>query len=1472
MSFRSRLISLAAALGALLAVLPARAQMDSRLQVVQTDVLDVYQTTPGKPEMLTMFDFSGSMHAVYFDEKYWTDANEDSHSAAWSVGPKTGDFPGFVPCFDKNGYIWMFPGTGYYQDYFDGGSSQPSQFQTSSSKPTAQLIAPNGSAITINHSTTYTQSTLIALVKQASHIRVTATSGSTTRTIDLPIPWAVFDSTQTSSTNAFNTILSYTDSIGGGPAVVPDTLYTKSEGDLGAGDNIVNAQGNGNDNNYWKIGRFHYNADYLWWIFFGKDVRNANGNGSTAGSSFVIPDTSTATAWNNGLVGFTRYQGLKSAVIQAWLANQKKVWWALRFLDSSEEKKTTVSPDSQTLTTLAGNRKLAMFRAAANSSTEDPNVAALANLEPSTSTPLTYAVANSLAQLAQTSTTLSNDIFGPAPAVQTTPPTGTDPNPIPPCRQSYLIAFTDGIANDGLNSGGDGSALGSGDPYSAGTDTLGNAAVNSTGLSKVQPGNSMFNIWTLAGLAAHYPMPAGWTGPSGTTSVSVQNAVPFLVTSRGATTATPRRVRTITVGVSLAGALTDPAGGQGALFRAALYGNPSAKSWSLSTQPYDPTNINSDPTSQPFFFNATDVNKLSVSLTAILAQVTAGSASVSAPSSPLVGLSLGNEAYLGLFQTVTGPRWVGDLLMAGLYVGPQGVSYIGNSSDNSTSNTLPVTPILVSNITDENAMWSASKVFRAGTRNWTYPTGVGSASGPRNLYTNLPGTTTLVPLIAKGESTQSGPGSGQVTDAMLAAPDDATAASYVRFIRGANSSALTGSYTAAASSELSPRPDIMGDIIDSSPAVLEYPTSVLSSNPSISASLSSLLSTAQAAHQTCHFRVIFVGDNQGIFHAFGEVSYSAPQNITVTNQDGTTSVVSVQIPNAAVDEIWAFYPGEYLKSISQLITTTNPHRYMTDGAPYIYFKDVPASGQVVGNGIVDGTDVVRVIIGERKGGRSYYAFDFSNLANAVNNTGSIMSWKLVPDDITATDAQSTVLKNMGFSTSTPAVGRVDTSSGTTKDMLFLGGGLSVSATDSQFSTKLGRSLVAFDVASGPSTSLYTWDFTASGFTSAFGAMGSVSTGVVPFQFFAGSQRTQRVYFSDTPTDANVSATSPRGGGLWALGSTALASNGVIRLDSSSIDAWTSGSTTNTIQGIRHIADAPTGWSISTMPTPFLLSGPYPVPRASSATDPSVLPVAVGISFGTGDRNDPMDNDSINPAVTSGSTVTPYNNWMCTIFDRQDSSNVSGVSGLASGATPNLDSAGMKIGKATGDGDSDLANLTTVSSFTGAFSGYSVDPSNASYYLKQKLGYKLNMGASTSKGSSSTAYYFPKVITEALVLNGVLFFSDFLPAPGTSSCQGTGVTNTYRICNVLQPTFNSGGTNASPTSFNGGDPTCSGIVLTFPNLPGQLTALGTGAVIQSGQGSVNGAPGTIDNAGAKVGGSFGKTSGFAFKPRTWRVVR
>ncbi len=1441
-----------------LAALPAAAQLDPRLQQGSTDLLDVYKTTPAKPELLTVYDFSGSMHAVYWDRKYYANPAQDNHADKWAITPQDpgSEFPGIVPVIDDSGNIWLTAGTGYSSDIRLSGGRVilPNGVE----QGTGKLIAPDGSVITVGNNA----ASRLAAVQKASHVRITATNGTVTRTVDLPIPWTVLDTNLTSS-DASTTKVILTDPKGG-PAIPPDAvcdpIYASNQntakGNLvnpGVDDAAIKYGGTGKT--FYKIGRLHYTRDYLWWIFFGTQVRNATNDGEDDTGKFVIPDAGAAPAWKNGLSGMTRYQALKYATVTAWFANQDKVWWGIRFLDDAEDGKTTINADNGNAATPQTDRNINLLRSAQNSNVNSM-LAAFTEFVPSTSTPLTFAMANSYMQMAYTSD--SGSTFGTSSGDGQS---GTE-KPIPVCRESFVVVFTDGIANDVKSRGG--SAIGTGDPYhqtSSGSPTNTRQAGNSAlagygGLAALNPGSSLFNIWTLAGVAAQYDVTMPWLGPSKTWGYSVSEYAPWRVTSRGAAPAAPRKIRTMTVGMSLAGSTKDTASGKADLFRAALYGNPKATAWDLNTLPFDPdVPGRDDPTVNPFFFDAYSVEALSKAMTAVLAEVTSGSASIAAPASPLVGLSLGSQVYLGLFQTKKGPRWLGDLLMAGLYVGPTGVMFVDK------------TGTAVQNITDENAVWSANlHVFGAsGGRNWI----------TRNLYTNFsPGskstnTTTLVPL---DEATITDPAS------VGAGTDDALRKTYIRFLRGASSTDEDGSKISTPTFTGN-RPDIMGDIIDSSPGVLEYPISALTS--SVSAKLAGLVGSVPTG-STPRFRVIFVGDNQGIFHAFGELSWTVRGKIkykTVVT-DPVTGEASIeekevdgQIPYGEVDELWAFVPGEYLSRISALRGKSNPHRYTVNGSPTIYFKDVPASGQVRGNGLVDGSDVVRVVIGQKKGGRSYYAFDFSDLERAVANSGGVMSWKLVPDEYgSGATGQQKVLRHMGYSTTAPALARVDIGTNMNQDLVFLGGGLSTAEMDAAFATyfgvagtKLGRSVVAFDVANGPGTSLYTWDFTDPTFTATFGVMGCVAASVQPLEFFPGSGHTQRVYFSEAPTLPNTLAT--RGSGVWALGSTNLASNGVIRLDSSDINTWTGGSTASSTQGIRKVFQAAKGFSVTTTPTPFLLPNTYPAIRTS---DPKTAPVAVGLAFGTGDRNDPMDNDAVNPAAvsTAGKITAPYYNWLNVVFDRQDSQALSGLSGVS---TLNADTFGLQQGVTATDGD--LADLTTVSSFSGTFNGYSVDPSNSAFYLKAKPGYKLKVGAATVRDAAAPNYNFPKVITNTAVLNGVLFFSGFFPGGGdAAACQGTGYTNTYRICNVMQPTFNSGNTTAASTTFNGGDPNCTGIVLTYPNLPGEITALGTAAIVQSGQGTVNGEPGTISNAGAQVGGSFGKTSGFGFKPRSWRIIR
>ena len=1397
------------------------AQLDPRLQTTasDSDVLDVYKSAGAKPEMLTIFDFSGSMHAVYWDPRYFTNKNQTSHADQWGLGA-LGDFPGIVPVIDDHGNIYMVQGTGYFNNINTDGSGNAILPAGITNDGSAQLVKPDGTLLSTAIAGTYTQTQLTAFVKQASHVRVTATTttGANTvaRTIDLPLPWVILDPAKNS--NANSTITFVTDPKLG-PSIEPDRVYLDN-----TQNNIVNDVNSlpfpsgGSAKNLYKIGRFHYNVDFLWWVFFGKDTRNSTNNGSNLGTQFVIPAVltrvnSVATTgqepvaptqaqmdlycsgfsvgsdypkvWTNGLVGYSRFMALKNAVVRSWFANQDAVWWGYRYLDNAEEGVSTVSSINGNAASTAISRDIRLFRTAQNSSSVDTQLKKFLALAPATSTPLTYAFANGYTQLSLNKDPSSS--FGTSSGGGQS---GTE-SPIPACRKSFMVVFTDGIANDGLSSSGAGDAIGTGtDIYGLNTDTpTANAAMD---LNSLVPGTSgRFNIWTLAAVAAHYVPSAAYASPTSAGSYPVPIAAPFNISDRGATIGNKRHIRTMTVAMSVAGSTLEPGSGKSDLFRAALYGNPEVDSWDLNTKPFDssPGSTDNDSRVNPFFFDATSVNSLVTAMNTIIAEVAAASASISAPSSPLVGLNLGSQAYLGIFKTATrGPVWQGDLLMAGIKANSSGVSFLGKDG-------LPIT-----SITADTANWSAATMLQTSPHYWD----------KRNIYTAMPGSNTLIRF---DETTIT-------TPSTLGAPDAATLKQWIRWIRGANTSdvanlAAMGSFTSTGN-----RPDVMGDIINSSPITLEYPLSLASA----------FLLTNTSTWTNKHFRVIFVGDNQGLFHAFGEVSGLNPVTNSISGN---------------VDELWAFIPGDFLKYIGYQKNTTNAHRYMTDGSPTIYFLDVPASGQTAGNGVVDGSDVVRVIIGLKKGGRSYYAFNVKN--PFAPSQGTDLAWSLQPDS-----SGDTFINKMGLSTSTPSITRVETGiSNTVKDLVFLGGGFSDDQLDAQVpgglgyppvGTKLGRSLLALDVVDG--TIYQKYDFQALAVANtALANIGPIAYQLSPLEFFTGSGRTQRIYFSDQPTPSQA-----RGSGIYVLGNAKkTASN--IRLDSSNIDNWTSTGASGGTPGFRRVFQAQSGENVSYPPTTFLLDRPYPMRRTVA---PLVSPAVVGLLFATGDRNDPLDRDAINP------TTTDLQNNLYMVFDRQDSAALAGNTPLpANGAS--LDTLGLL--------DVDTYDLTTVSTLADP----KIDSTNSSYYLKTKFGYSLHLGARVAKTVGNplnglSAYFYPKGIIQPKVLAGVLFFSVFAGTNATgTSCEGSGFTNTYRMCNVLAPVFNTGA-GAASTLFDPTSLTCNGILYTMPNVPSDITPLGTTGILQTGQSPVDKPP------GATTQGGQGHTDLFGFRPRTWRIIR
>lgn len=1352
------------------------AQVDLKL-ATPTDLLDVYKSGGVKPEMLTVFDFSGSMEAIFWHEKYWTNVNYNSHQTS-----KTGDSTASM-------YIDLATGIVYYENQITGNWRGMNN---------GRLVDASGNLVTTTPITT-------AVIKQATHVRMTASktiSGTLyTRTVDLPIPWTLF----IPGTNT--------------PDFIPDpaagldcqfdTLHNTPANVLATSGTVNNPAGTSRIR---RIGLFDYNFDYVDWIFFGTDTKGTSQSDNTgptgtfkdnaglapAGKGFVIPGSSASAgntkAFANDLPAGTRYQFLKAAVLKTWFANQDKLWWGYRFLDTSSEnaKSTIATANFTTRDSRSKERDLILFKKS-SAGTIHPSVSYIQSKAPANATPLTYALANGYSQMVMNDS--GSSVFDFA---------GTGENPSP-CRASYVILFTDGNANDSLSSSGstDETALG----YAGGAwTTETQIKADFASFTKLNPvyndKTTNFNIWSLAAAAAHANAAAGQaTSGSGTPSTFA----PFRVKSRGSSGTEGRKITTMTVGLCLAGTNLDTDGGKGPLLKAALFGDPKTSTYNVALATAFGV---SPPTGgvQAQFFDATDPTYLANSLGTIIKRVTQADTSITAPAAPLVGLNLGTRAYLGRFASSNdgqGSIWKGDLLMAGIGMQPD-----------KTLGLIDKSGAFQSDINEGNAVASASTMLKA--KGWKN----------RNVFTMVPGT--VIPgggldLTASAQAFSDQ--NNLLTNKVMGVSTAAERNSLIRFIRGADRTAQDDASNPTAIS--TSRVDLMGDVINSSPAAVEYDPSLIPSGSGLAAKWATY-----AAMKDPRFQVVFVGDNQGHFHAFGEVSG-----------------IDAGVLKADLDELWSFVPSELLNDpsaattvpkLSRLKADGNDHIYTVDGSPYIYFKDTPLMGSSTGNRRVDSGDTVRVIIGMRKGGRSYYALD------VVNPGAPKLVWTLDPN--TSSDL---TIRTMGLATSTPSLARVETGSpAVVKDVLLLGGGYSNNELDKVIignntaAAKLGRSVLALNVMDGTPVKIY--DFVNNGALAAgFPNMGAISAGVFPFEFYVGSRKAQRVYFGD------------QSGGVYALGSMQTLTTAPVgwRLDSSNIDQWTTDgslnvSTTPGNAGVRWIykgqialASGDVKWAAPISAPPVAYRIPKSIPQfqrpASSTNAPNMTPPAVGVVFGTGDRNDPMDLDPIGPVADA-----PYRQIM--VLDRQDSADLPTAGGLPS----DVNGFGSAIT------DAQLSNQTST-----------VAPGDTSYLgSNQKLGYYLSFHNSTVDPFGTRL--FEKSYLSPLVINGALVFSAFKPGKTGSTviCEGAGTTYTWVMCDALAPVFGNGDLAATSGDIDKKSAGCSGYRFTWTNLASDFTAVGTSMVLQSGQDT----PPT--NASVKIQDLVVPSSTLAFAPRAWRIIR
>jgi hypothetical protein len=1425
-----------------------QAQMDTRLQACKTDVLDVYSggKLGSKPEIVTLIDDSGSTLSLAWDSRFYTNVDANIHVAATSAfGSSTGDNsygsfeivqPNTSPIYTNIPIVVNFSYDGNYK------------------LRRGLLIKPDGTPVTLSDvDNSYNYNKWVA---RASHVRfvVTSKASSTnptysyggvtyaipagncgiqprtlstsgtytnsatdidtsdnTRVIDIPLPWAVFDRVPNCETGTRSP------SLASGVSGLSTAIADKHPQHMYLYDNVPDATTGATgstaqyyevDTTWWQTtgGTGGYNGnlvsavqdmrihpEYLAWCFFGQDIRNQSETGAFQGGmidkfttsssgysgSYTVGDardgaagflsfTRDGTTWTgNGLPAMTRFQAIKYSIIKTWINEQNNVWWAIRFLNLcgsgggfTENGRSSGSEcyNSANEKGNPGDRMLLRLAQPTSASNPDTNMRYIQRMFPNKNTPLTFGLLNTYAQVASTDTGTNGSVFN----------ANKTESPIPSCRRSFVIVLSDGNPNDdawNCNNGG-GSALGTGDPFSAGSFPTVNFGMMS-------PTKSYFNIWSLAGLAAHLTPSASDAKTKTNWTTDADNAKvlpPFLVTTRPS--GTTRRISTMTIGVSMVGMRTDATGAKRAMYRTALYGWEQRGDYSVADLPlpYDKNNSSrNDKGKNPFFFDAQSPEGIADALAEAFAQARTVTNTMSAPVTPLVGLGVGRQMYVGTFTTAPDTAaWKGDLLMTGMKVSGGTVTLLDKGGD-------PLT----GGVNIDSAVWSASVMLKdTANKGWK----------KRNLYTLKPDPDNagkfLTTLLPWNESTLA----TDLPNSVIGVDTTAKRLSLIRFMMGASEAAQAD--TDSVSTNLAVRNDIMGDIIDSTPAIMEFPLSKVPSTGILASFLASNTSLTDK-----HFRLIIVGDNQGILHGFGEVS-------------GFDSEGKVA---AAVDELWGIIPPDVLRGL-QAWRTGTIHLYQVDGSPVAYMNEQPTV-----NGLVDGNDVVRVVFGLGKGGRSYYALSFTNnLPDAP-----FVKWMVRPDDIASTATGYAAISKMGFSTSTPATARVYVGSAL-KDVVFLTGGLSTTDVEAAFGTtsnpvKLGRSVIAVNLYDGSVVKV--WDFlNDSTLKTAYPNMGCIPEGVVPVEVLQGSYKTQRAYFSDFS------------GGIYALGTKATSGS---RTDSSNMNDWSM----RTIFKTRF-----TNTSISSSPAVFALPFGYPITRTSA---PTARVATLGVVVGMGDRNDPMDLDTVNP----GGGGTTYRNRLVMVLDRQDSADITNASSQA------VDAAGYS--------ESDLADLTSVSYATSSSLDV-ITEGNANYYLKTKFGYYLNYAVGTVKPDVNNAWYYEKSVTSPIVLNSALYFSKFAPLTTAGVCSGAGgTTYTYRMCNVINPVYGNGTVAATDTAS-----ACSGYSASYNDIPSELATVGIRAVIQVGEVQV-----ADQGIGTVVPTVIKPPSTIFFpRPRAWRVIR
>jgi type IV pilus assembly protein PilY1 len=406
-------------------------------------------------------------------------------------------------------------------------------------------------------------------------------------------------------------------------------------------------------------------------------------------------------------------------------------------------------------------------------------------------------------------------------------------------------------------------------------------------------------------------------------------------------------------------------------------------------------------------FLATNASQLSAALTQVIGQIFQVDTSFVAPVVPVSPENRtysGSRIYMGFFKPINMTYWAGNLKKYAIDsnnnlrdMNASLANYTdlnGDGYDDNDNTQLPPGAINGTFRLNSRSFWSsgadAGEVDEGGVGDVLL-----NRTTARNLYTYVSSTSANLTDTSNALSTTN----SLITAATLSVASTADKDNLINFLNGLDSyDEDTNSITNEK------RSWIFNDILHSKPLVVNYAAYDFT--------------TTNEADCSVNKTMIFIGDNDGMLHAFNDC-------------DGS--------------EAWAFAPPDVLANLKFIPGST--HTYFVDSSASVYIYDRNHNGTIetdVSNG-----DKVILILGLRRGGGSnvvpttgmYYALDVSDPVNPV------YLWKL--SNASSPSGVNTDYAELGESWSEPRIGRMKIGS-SDKIVAFIGGGYDNLNEDSRY--------------------------------------------------------------------------------------------------------------------------------------------------------------------------------------------------------------------------------------------------------------------------------------------------------------------------------------------------------------------------------------------------------------------------------------